>query len=341
MARKEDKLRPYRVDYFDIDEMRDYDQALVKSVLVRAVTADAAIANFVAYDNRVFIRAYRFYKNLTHKKDVYKAVEDLFSANKAVEIMERVEAYRQKATAPVAPVTADPTGHVTRFSDSSLYDEVCTKCGATDTSGELDQPCPAAAPQPATLTQLLAEVRNHPEGSPEQKAAIIKYLTALDAEPTEVITENLKALDAEPIEVITECLKALDVPTTGPDSPATVAVVADLQGMLAHDAHEQAMDTFKPAVPEGKRFPDPTNAPITDPTPVAGRAPTSWTFGLGDPIVEKPIEPDQAVGSEARPPLNIPMPDASHDEGMPLWGKLILFGSVLLLALSIIHYLRH
>lgn len=34
--------------------------------------------------------------------------------------------------------------HKTRISDSSLYDEVCTLCGATDASGDkrLSSPCP-------------------------------------------------------------------------------------------------------------------------------------------------------------------------------------------------------
>ena len=37
-------------------------------------------------------------------------------------------------------------GHVTRFSDSSLYDEKCINCGATDAMGDdrLDKPCPKA-----------------------------------------------------------------------------------------------------------------------------------------------------------------------------------------------------
>lgn len=35
--------------------------------------------------------------------------------------------------------------HKTRYSDSSIYDEVCIYCGATDAIGDrrLDQPCPA------------------------------------------------------------------------------------------------------------------------------------------------------------------------------------------------------
>src|SRR5277367_532312 len=103
-TRKEDKLRPYRVDYFDIDEMKDNDLCLVKSVIVRAVTsAEAIYHDTIAKEGRIILRAFRFYKKLVHKKDVYKAVEELFPANKAVTIMEAVEAYRAKKAAPAAP----------------------------------------------------------------------------------------------------------------------------------------------------------------------------------------------------------------------------------------------
>lgn len=38
----------------------------------------------------------------------------------------------------------DALGHDTRFSDSSLYDEVCKNCGATDghNDNRLQRPCP-------------------------------------------------------------------------------------------------------------------------------------------------------------------------------------------------------
>jgi hypothetical protein len=324
--RKEDKLRPYRVDFFDIEEMKDNDLALVRSQVVRAVTAVDAVyevvdkpeLNTTGYPSLILIRSYRFYKNLVHKKDVYKPVEDLFTANKAVEIMNQVEAYRAKRKASFmsneaygSPSVSAP-GHVTRYSDSSLYDEVCVNCGATDTSGKLDQPCPSAPVAPVVVPVPVAAVET-------------------------------------------------PAPTTGPDSPATVAVVADLQGMLAHDAHEQAMDTFKPeSVPEGKRFPDPTNAPITlesvpmkehdllNPVvencpqcgaqPTAGRAPTSWTLGMGAPVVETPIEPDQAVGCGGRPEyLNAPPPPLSS-LGFPLWAKLLLFtGALAVILYTLLH----
>jgi len=32
-------------------------------------------------------------------------------------------------------------GHVTRLSDSSLFDEICVNCGATDRGHDLDEPC--------------------------------------------------------------------------------------------------------------------------------------------------------------------------------------------------------
>lgn len=38
----------------------------------------------------------------------------------------------------------DRQGHVTRFSDSSMYDFVCVNCGATDSyGGNLDKKCPS------------------------------------------------------------------------------------------------------------------------------------------------------------------------------------------------------
>jgi hypothetical protein len=105
LARKENKLRPYRVDYFDIPEMQK-DRALVKSVVIRAVTAQQA-KNGVLWDDptlsgngaftegRIIIRAYRFYKNTPASKEVLKPVEDLFTVNKAIEVMEVVEKYRR------------------------------------------------------------------------------------------------------------------------------------------------------------------------------------------------------------------------------------------------------
>lgn len=44
-----------------------------------------------------------------------------------------------------SPLFAAPYGsraHVTRMSDSSLYDEVCKVCGITDGQAEFNQPCP-------------------------------------------------------------------------------------------------------------------------------------------------------------------------------------------------------
>ena len=299
--RKEDKLRPYRVDYFDIEEMQLPDKALVQSVVVRAVTASDAIdevANSAPPDLRIIVRAYRFYKKLgARKKDVYKAVEDLFTANKAVEVMNQIEAYRREAIdaqfravagkMPADPLASDPTarrdaelsaaqcpfgypsgpngtahnckihkvedwasrfdrsssvmgyesianstlpkeqkdrllgkdpnGHVTRFSDSSLYDEVCNLCGATDATGKLDLPCPAKVIDPG----------------PKVWSGGLKI---------PIPTTQQQVIDVYQTHVPDD----VPMPTSGPESVATKAVITDLDGMTAHDKHEQIMDNFVP-----------------------------------------------------------------------------------------------
>jgi hypothetical protein len=277
MARKEDKLRPYRVDYFNIDEMKDNDLALVRSTVVRAITAAEAAGKVLA-DNEtlplVLIRSYRFYKQITSKKDVYKPVEDLFSEKNALIVMDSVEQYRASQAVPVVPDHAVPdpsagvdkatfyknnsgtqmlqaddlNGHVTRMSDSSLYDEVCVHCGATDTSGGLESPCTGA---PA--------------------------------------------------------------PTSGPDSPATVAAVADLNGFLSHDAHEQIIDqvTVTSTEAEGRRYPTADN-----------------TLEHGDDIAAAVAAYDNVFPP---PALNNPMPGAPNIDlrTTPTWQKILLFAGML------------
>ena len=41
-----------------------------------------------------------------------------------------------------ATIAPDNLGHRTRYSDSSLYDEVCVLCGANDSKDALDKACP-------------------------------------------------------------------------------------------------------------------------------------------------------------------------------------------------------
>lgn len=190
--RQVDKLRPYRVDYFDIEEMIDNDKALVRSTVVRAVTS-AQAQNSILYNDplsdgygtfvegRVIIRSHRFYKKLVHKRDVYKAVEDLFTTNKAIKVMEGVEAYRK------AKIDAQFAG---------IKDDAQFKALAEEMAG----------------WKTIAD-------SPMAKTIGVPPMTPF------VIP---------------------DKPATGPDSPATQAVLADLQGMTAHDTHEQVMDTFVP-----------------------------------------------------------------------------------------------
>jgi hypothetical protein len=51
-------------------------------------------------------------------------------------------------------------GHITRFSDSSFYDEVCVNCGATDTSrdlGELAYSCQSPGKPYANMQEYYAD----------------------------------------------------------------------------------------------------------------------------------------------------------------------------------------
>lgn len=46
-----------------------------------------------------------------------------------------------RTDAPVAENEWHPT-HNVRYSDSSLYDEICTRCGSTDAGKRMHLPCP-------------------------------------------------------------------------------------------------------------------------------------------------------------------------------------------------------
>lgn len=66
--------------------------------------------------------------------------------------------------------------HKTRFSDSSVYDEVCTLCGATDelgSFGELSKPCPAASSQ--------VDDRHEAQAAPEQNALMLELAAQLES----------------------------------------------------------------------------------------------------------------------------------------------------------------
>jgi len=115
--RKEDKPRPYRVDYFLWEEMLK-DKALVRSAVLRAVTAANAKATLltglsVRGDGTVevveglecyppiteferelsIIRAYRFYKKLSAepKKKTYIEVAKLLPAKKVLAVMDQID----------------------------------------------------------------------------------------------------------------------------------------------------------------------------------------------------------------------------------------------------------
>jgi hypothetical protein len=283
MARKQDKVRPYRVDWFDINEMIDNDKALVRSIITRAVTAEQARHDISGDTSAIVtIRAYRFYKKLLrHRKDVYKAVEDLFTAKDAVKVMEQVEEYRKK---------------------------------------KIDEQFAAAA-------------------------------GTFPADPL----ADVKVIDPGP-----NCWSGglkIPIPTTGPDSLATKAVVADLQGMVAHDEHEKVMDTFVPLPGQGADYVDKNAvlaaAPLVAHTPFLTTCPVCDGPCKGDYSRSLPEHGDDIAAAltavevktcvdeqnhwdgchcavpSPTTPINIaPPPDriVGGDSEMPLGLKLTLFG---------------
>lgn len=77
--------------------------------------------------------------------------------------------------------------HQTRYSDSSLYDEVCTLCGATDARGSdlLYQPCSASARAPAVLDPAVPAAEEDP---------VDRAIAVLDGYRSGVITDPKTAL---------------------------------------------------------------------------------------------------------------------------------------------------
>lgn len=74
------------------------------------------------------------------------ALEERLKPYKTTPILER--ATQSNFGRDPYQIPPDSLGHRTRFSDSSLYDEVCVTCGATDTSwcDKLRETCPSPLP---------------------------------------------------------------------------------------------------------------------------------------------------------------------------------------------------
>jgi hypothetical protein len=96
-SRKENKLRPYRVDYFLHQEMLK-DKCLVRSKIVRAVTAKEASDDLasilpISDGELTIIKSARFYKTLSAepKKKTYIPIDKLLSAKAAIEVMTEIE----------------------------------------------------------------------------------------------------------------------------------------------------------------------------------------------------------------------------------------------------------
>ena len=310
-----DKLRPYRVDYFAVDEMKD-DKALVRSVVVRAVTAQDA-ANMVWPDNVWFIiiiRAYRFYKKLAKRRDVYKAVKDLFSANEAARITALIADYRRK--------------EIDRQFEQMATDEHYQKA--------------------------VKELCEQTVGTPEPAKGTYGY-TEYDAE-TGAMTAHVCDLHPAKVPTWGGGLKIpIPQPTTGPDSPATKAALAVLPGQGPDYADKNAAlcgtheigsrgnyadpsladlgDDISAALAAAE-FPDhavaPTKAAVFDDSEMLGCIHSVPTPGCLRCEAKKPEW-------TAPPPANVPFPGNGT---LPLWVKVLMFGGVAIVAVFLVIAMR-
>lgn len=129
-------------------------------VVVNWEDAESPIVKlFVGYDVEGYVEEYElcgddgYYSPNEHERTIlvdaiYGVVSDVHEKLRALlPSPPSSEAHQPIDTAP-APASCHPS-HTTRFSDASQYDEICTKCGATDIAGggwgKLAEPCPAPA----------------------------------------------------------------------------------------------------------------------------------------------------------------------------------------------------
>src|ERR1700677_4434893 len=111
--RQTDKLRPYRIDYFEHAEMQGA-KILIHSVVVRSTTSDEARKSVSDAGGRTIIRAFRFYDKLGRDRKQYISLKKLFSKKRVAEIMKDIE--RQKIDALDVNMHTDEPANVAHFS---------------------------------------------------------------------------------------------------------------------------------------------------------------------------------------------------------------------------------
>lgn len=104
---------------------------------------------------------------------------------------------------------------------------------------------PKENPNPIAIEKLFPSER-----AVEVMKRVDVYQAGETKAPVAAVREAAAALGYDPKSLATACIEVTQS-LSGPHSPATIAAVEDLKGMLAHDEHEQAMDTFVPQITTG------------------------------------------------------------------------------------------
>lgn len=185
MGPKSTKLRPYRVDYFDISEMKG-ERAVLRSKLVRTPTAEEAKKQVSELGwprgNRVIVRAHRFYKKLSKDKLAPVALETLYPDVRVSEVLEQIKSYRT-TSGPTSPATVavlhDFQGMIDNDAHEKTMSTFVPRLDSTTTTPRLQ--AAMGSKEPITVRTTDGQLGILDPSSPAQT-----YEQAAEAQPEEV-----------------------------------------------------------------------------------------------------------------------------------------------------------
>lgn len=284
MARKVDKLRPYRVDYFDIGEIQDS----LRSTVVRAVTGEEA-KDQAGKQGRIIVRAYRFYQNLPEPalepvenplpvkcptcgigiddngdgdcavctSPAYKAiypglesswqpVNDLGNTLAAQADMDAMAEQHDRTMASEVKIALSEW--VRSLNDEEANAPVIHLLGVSYTPSGILHEVQAESEFGKQYLEGLFSLWEHMKRHGGDLVTLIRK--SVRSEGFLPSTQEPQERHSDPFDAMMAMLQ--QPPESGPESEATKTVVADLQGMVGHDLHEQMMDNFVPDKAEPK-----------------------------------------------------------------------------------------
>jgi hypothetical protein len=247
MPRKTDKLRPYRVDYFEHQETVD-GKVLLRAAIIRAAEAGAAKEQMTR-SGRTVTRAYRFYRSVPGPKRVTIALPQTEFATKSA-------AQPEAMKCPTCGIGIDDNGDGDcAFCSSPVYmaAHAVNDLGNTP-AAQADMDAVDLAHDAWLADQVVALGQFWERSTPaEREAKIGQEIQGIASlawsDLSDILRETLAEESAsnptkhsDPFDAMMATMPQPS-PASGPNSEATKAVVADLNSMWVQDLHEQMMDS--------------------------------------------------------------------------------------------------